>query len=280
MTAASRNLQVAVTLRVRPTRTLELCVLSYLHVTGRTLIMGDLHGCYQQLLTSLSLFDFDPEQGDRLVGLGDLTDRGQDNLACLRLLHQPWFHSIRGNHEQLMLLALLGKSRQARQLWFCNGGCWYEQLSEIEQAEVISLCQDRIRHLPYALEITTKEHYKIGVVHADPVFGNWQQLVDSLRAPTPAPDVLEKLLWRRERFNLLRHLVNSGGDARSSQHIKGIDIVCLGHTPLSGEAPWGIGNLLWMDNGCCVGYPLVMLDMDQWLDRHPPSRAQMTKMDL
>ena len=49
--------------------------------------MGDLHGCYQQLLTSLSLFDFDPEQGDRLVGLGDLTDRGQDNLACLRLLH-------------------------------------------------------------------------------------------------------------------------------------------------------------------------------------------------
>ena len=62
-------------------------MLSYLHVTGRTLIMGDLHGCYQQLLANLSRFNFDPEQGDRLVGLGDLTDRGQDNLACLRLLH-------------------------------------------------------------------------------------------------------------------------------------------------------------------------------------------------
>ena len=83
-------------------------MLSYLHVTGRTLIMGDLHGCYQQLLTRLSRLDFAPEQGDRLIALGDLTDRGADNLACLRLLRQPWFHSIRGNHEQLMLLALLG----------------------------------------------------------------------------------------------------------------------------------------------------------------------------
>ena len=61
MNCAAHNLPVAVTLRVRPTRTLELCVLSYLHVTGRTLIMGDLHGCYQQLLTTLSLFNFDPE---------------------------------------------------------------------------------------------------------------------------------------------------------------------------------------------------------------------------
>lgn len=45
-------------------------VLSYLHVTGRTLIMGDLHGCYQQLLTRLSRLDFAPEQGDRLIALG------------------------------------------------------------------------------------------------------------------------------------------------------------------------------------------------------------------
>ena len=261
-----------VTLKEEPIRTRELPVLSYLHVSGRTLIMGDLHGCYQQLLARLSQLHFSPEQGDCLIGLGDLTDRGQDNLASLRLLHQPWFHTIRGNHEQLMLMALLGNSRQARQLWFCNGGCWFDQLSEIEQAEVRALCLERIRYLPYALEISTRQHYRVGVVHADPLFAHWQQLVTSLRAPSPAAEVLEKLLWRRERFTQLRHASMTNTDALD--RIKGIDLVCLGHTPLSGEAPWARGNLLWLDNGCFAGYPLIVLDIEQWLDQHPPIRER------
>ena len=269
---ATSQSSLPITLKEEPIRTRELSVLSYLHVSGRTLIMGDLHGCYQQLLAGLSQLHFNPEQGDCLVGLGDLTDRGQDNLACLRLLQQPWFHTIRGNHEQLMLMALLGNSRQARQLWFCNGGCWFDQLSEIEQAEVRALCLERIRYLPYALEISTRQHYRVGVVHADPLFAHWQQLVTSLRAPSPAAEVLEKLLWRRERFTQLRHASMTNTDALD--RIKGIDLVCLGHTPLSGEAPWARGNLLWLDNGCFAGYPLIVLDIEQWLDQHPPIRER------
>lgn len=259
-------------------------MLSYLHVTGRTLIMGDLHGCYQQLLTRLSRLDFAPEQGDRLIALGDLTDRGADNLACLRLLRQPWFHSIRGNHEQLMLLALLGGSRHARQLWFSNGGCWYEQLAEIEQAEVMALCQERIQHLSYAMEITSHDRHRIGLVHADPVFNQWQQLVECLRAPSPDPAILEQLLWQRERLNQLRQLPRrphhmpcpSKTDHFDLDRIAGIDLVCMGHTPLSGEAPWGTGNMLWLDNGTCAGFELVLLDADDWLKHHPQSSATNT----
>ena len=258
-------------------------MLSYLHVTGRTLIMGDLHGCYQQLLTRLSRLDFSPEQGDRLIALGDLTDRGADNLACLRLLQQPWFHSIRGNHEQLMLLALLGGSRNAKQLWFNNGGCWYEQLAEIEQAEVMALCQERILHLSYAMEITSRDHHRIGLVHADPVFNHWQQLVECLRAPSPDPAILEQLLWQRVRLKQLRQLLRPHASSRLSMteapdiaRIAGIDLVCMGHTPLSGEAPWGTGNMLWLDNGTCAGFELVILDADDWLKHHPQPSATNT----
>jgi serine/threonine protein phosphatase 1 len=259
-------------------------VLSYLHVTGRTLIMGDLHGCYQQLLAGLSRLKFAPERGDCLIALGDLTDRGADNLACLRLLLQPWFHTVRGNHEQLMLTALLGGSRQARQLWFCNGGRWYERLEEIEQAEIMSLCHEHINRLPYAMEITTRERHRVGVVHADPVFNHWQQLVECLRAPSPDPEVLEQLLWQRARLNQLRKQPRRSAPAPLSRQeiqgegpqIAGIDLVCLGHTPLSGEAPWASGNILWLDNGTCAGHELIILDADSWLQEHPLVGAPRT----
>lgn len=255
-------------------------MLSYLQVKGRTFIMGDLHGCYDTMQQTLQALAFTPEQGDVVLALGDLTDRGPDSLSCLRLLHHPWFHTIRGNHEQLMLTALLGQSPQARKLWFMNGGSWYENLDATTQAEVITLCQQKVSALPYAMEITTRAQHRVGLVHADPVFSHWQQLINTLRAPTPDPELLEKLLWRRERLHHLRQAKTSTdqrGSPPKDDHIAGIDLICLGHTPLPGEAPWASGNLLWLDNGCFCSneHDLVILDIDEWLELHPPPYQAM-----
>ncbi len=179
-------------------------MLNYLLVKGRTFVMGDLHGCYESMQQTLQTLAFKPEQGDVVLALGDLTDRGPDSVSCLRLLHQPWFHSIRGNHEQLMLTALLGQSPHARKLWFTNGGSWYEGLSATLQEEVLALCRSKVASLPYALEITTRAQHRVGLVHADPIFNHWQLLVKTLRAPAPDPELLEKLLWQRERLHHLR----------------------------------------------------------------------------
>jgi serine/threonine protein phosphatase 1 len=64
---------------------------------GRDFVIGDLHGCLDQLQLKLALVSFAPERGDRLFAVGDLVDRGPDSLGCLNLLREPWFFSVLGN---------------------------------------------------------------------------------------------------------------------------------------------------------------------------------------
>ncbi len=68
-------------------------------------VVGDLHGCYTNLMNRLDAVGFDPAQ-DLLVSVGDLIDRGTENVECLDLINQPWFRAVRGNHEQMMLDAI------------------------------------------------------------------------------------------------------------------------------------------------------------------------------
>lgn len=239
----------------------------YLQAKGRVLIVGDLHGCYTELQQCLADRQFDPAQGDCLVSLGDLIDRGRESLPCLRLLKEPWFHAVRGNHENLMLLALLGNSKQNKWLWFSNGGDWFTDLSETEQQEVVTLCHEKVRRLPYAMEVATRGGAQIGIVHADPVFNHWPDLLDHLRAPAPEPPVLDKLLWQRERLSALRQQQRLSEPFRQAR-ISGIDLVCVGHTPLPGMTPWAAGNLLWLDNGAFAGHGLTLIDADEWVSTH------------
>ncbi|GAB0975518.1 hypothetical protein BT08F35_44240 [Escherichia coli] len=68
-------------------------------------VVGDLHGCYTRLMSELHRVDFDPAQ-DLLISVGDLIDRGTENVECLELLQMPWFRAVMGNHERLMIDAL------------------------------------------------------------------------------------------------------------------------------------------------------------------------------
>ena len=52
-----------------------------------TYVIGDIQGCYAELTALLTQIQFDPEH-DRLWSVGDLINRGSDNLATLR-----WFYA-------------------------------------------------------------------------------------------------------------------------------------------------------------------------------------------
>ncbi|MFT8209556.1 MAG: metallophosphoesterase [Symbiopectobacterium sp.] len=62
----------------------SICGDDYRHVW----VVGDLHGCYQQLKQQLVARNFD-ERCDLLIAVGDLIDRGPDSAACLALLDAP-----------------------------------------------------------------------------------------------------------------------------------------------------------------------------------------------
>ncbi len=65
-------------------------------------VVGDLHGCYTLLINELDKIKFDPAS-DLLISVGDMVDRGAENVECLDLINQPWFRAVRGNHEQMMI---------------------------------------------------------------------------------------------------------------------------------------------------------------------------------
>lgn len=77
---------------------------------GRTLAIGDIHGCDTAL--SILLRELKLTREDTLIVLGDVIDRGPDSKRCIDLLlglqEACQFQHIMGNHEEMMLDALYG----------------------------------------------------------------------------------------------------------------------------------------------------------------------------
>lgn len=65
----------------------------------REIVIGDVHGCIEELDALLLLVEFKAGK-DRLVFLGDLIDRGPDPVGCVRRAQELGAESIMGNHEE------------------------------------------------------------------------------------------------------------------------------------------------------------------------------------
>jgi hypothetical protein len=81
---------------------LEVCRLAR-NARGRDLIVGDIHGHFTKLAAALEAIGFD-DSIDRLISVGDLVDRGPESLLALGWLAKPWFHAVRGNHEDMLCM--------------------------------------------------------------------------------------------------------------------------------------------------------------------------------
>ncbi|ROT47398.1 metallophosphoesterase family protein [Candidatus Cardinium hertigii] len=68
----------------------------------RTIIVGDVHGCYKELTYLLKTIAYKPS--DRLIFVGDLIARGPDSLGVLKLVREIGALVVRGNHEEKLLL--------------------------------------------------------------------------------------------------------------------------------------------------------------------------------
>jgi bis(5'-nucleosyl)-tetraphosphatase (symmetrical) len=68
-------------------------------VSVRTIVVGDVHGCLEELDELLRLVELRPGF-DRLVFVGDLLDRGPDSLGVVRRARELRARSVLGNHEE------------------------------------------------------------------------------------------------------------------------------------------------------------------------------------
>jgi hypothetical protein len=69
--------------------------------TGRTIIVGDVHGCREECERLLDLVAFGP--ADSLYFLGDLVSRGPDPEGMLALVRRTGAKSVRGNHDDALV---------------------------------------------------------------------------------------------------------------------------------------------------------------------------------
>src|SRR3546814_652674 len=79
-------------------------------------------------------------------------------MGCLRLLREPWFFAVRGNHEDMLLdyayeVVMPYSYRSSAQLFFRNGGSWVETLDADAQQELREDLLPRVVALPYVMTI-------------------------------------------------------------------------------------------------------------------------------
>ena len=223
------------------------------NTSGRDFVVGDLHGCFDQLQRFMDFISFDPSK-DRMFSVGDLVDRGPKNVECLELLRKPWFHAVRGNHEDLMIDWFT--DGPTRQWWFPNGGDWFMKIQGTDTGDVVR--QDLlplVQKLPLMITVTGKFH----VIHAEFLWDEHisdADLADERTFMTEAKQMSldgDTITWGR---NLFMPFYGQKPDPLDVQALKESTIapvlttsdVCTifsGHTPMVG--PTRIGPQINLD---------------------------------
>src|SRR4051812_6363549 len=70
-------------------------------MADRTVIIGDVHGCIDELERLLRVVGYG--RGDALVFVGDYVAKGPDSEAVVQLARQALARGVRGNHDQRVL---------------------------------------------------------------------------------------------------------------------------------------------------------------------------------
>lgn len=221
------------------------------NLVGVDFFVGDIHGEYQKLMDALCKVGFDFDK-DRLWCVGDLVDRGPDSLKCLLLIDEPWFGTVLGNHESMMIDAVLRSEKMgdreryyAKQMWATNGGEWYYALEDEYKLLADTFIKVLDEYIPNAILVGD-----IGVIHAECPTPLWLGLGEGKK-----PYLEEASMWSRSRMT-----------NQSEALVLDVAAVVVGHTPVKQTTV--LGNHVYIDGGACF-YPerdLVVLSYDEILD--------------
>lgn len=217
-----------------------------LTASGRTIVVGDVHGCAREL--GVLLDKLAPTRGDRVFFVGDLVMRGPMPNDVLRLVREVGGVSVRGNHEGRLLLwrdlqARRSKKRASPQLDPYEERVLASKMLRATAAELDDDAWAQLEAMPLWLEVPEHE---LLVVHAGIVPGvrlSKQHERDLLhmrglrKDGTPTERRDEGVLWGK-RYEGPPHVV-FGHNANTKPQLH----------------PWATG----IDTGCVYGGKLTAL---------------------
>lgn len=192
----------------------------------RTIVVGDIHGCYDEFLALLEQVHF--SENDLLVSVGDIVDRGAQSLELFQFFKdQKNAITLMGNHERKHLLGVLNYAQEIVKLQF--GAAYAEFLTWLED-------------LPYYYE--TPEAI---IVHA--FFEHDKALQEQS----------EKVLAGTTSGS--RHLERKyGTESYWQDHYQGSKPIIYGHHVV-GEAVKIYNNTYGIDTGACHGGYLTAIEL-------------------
>lgn len=240
---------------------------------GEDYVVGDIHGCFSHLMRDLDSLSFDPSK-DRVFCVGDLIDRGQESHRALEFLDKPWFHSVRGNHEQLLVDSyeevssrdydLYPRGTNLR-LWQSNGGYW--AASVVSDLKEFKKWNDRFKDLPLTISVDSGDK-TFGVVHAEIPGNSYAEFLKGLekeKKSSSPQNYTEWSMWSRHYIKKAEtnNIFLADPELANSQlgkkcEIHDLDFLICGHTPLDQvggikdpQKPFFLGNRIYIDRGVC-----------------------------
>lgn len=244
---------------------------------GQDWFVGDIHGTFGKLMQTLKASGFDFEN-DRLFSVGDLVDRGSESHFALNWIkNKPWFHAIKGNHEDMYLTwraHIHGEYPGFDMEWYeKNGGKWVKEFSPELHQEL----DDQMSALPYLITINGPDgKAEIGLLHGEmPDTLSWKDINEKKNLTF----YLQQVLWGRDRLLTIMYPNNPHTLAKDSsrisrqtpweklknkilrieiddyrqyyfedQHkIRGIKALVCGHATI--RKSFSKGNIVWIDTG-------------------------------
>lgn len=202
-------------------------------MSGRTIAIGDIHGCSRALRTLVE--EIAPSADDNLVFLGDYVDRGSDSRGVIDLIIQLQSQCnvipLLGNHEVMFIGVVCNGANDT--IWKACGG-----------NATLASYGGAIHHIPGAhlnFLRTCRPYWE----DAANIF------VHASYLPSETMDALteQHLYW--EHLPPIFPL----------PHVSGKRVI-VGHTPQANFEPLDIGHLVCLDTYCFGGGWLTAMDVD------------------
>ena len=215
------------------------------NTVGKDYVCGDLHGCYEQFWEALEDIKFNLDT-DRMFSVGDLVDRGPESVKCLQLIERPWFHAVRGNHEDMMIGCISGKAYQkvGKRVWYGNGGDWWDEYECSDEVQYYFNFIKKAANLPLIMVVSKPDGSRVNICHAEFPSHCTDQEIDDAENWTHFN--LEDLLWKRSR-GLLAYQQKVESYSAYNEEDENLSISYMGHTPLPEMTQ--IGKYNFIDTG-------------------------------
>ena len=209
---------------------------------GRTIVVGDIHGCFDELTDLLELIKL--KSDDRVIAVGDLITKGPKNREVLDLfISDGRFSSVVGNHDRKIRQKLRGEPVALNK----------DQRNVLKQLGLVrERYSDFLRSLPFTIDLESHLVVHAGVRPGVALDNQMASDMTEIRTMGADPATRRGVPW----YAVYR----------------GPQTILFGHWPA--KQPRRASHAIGLDTGCVYGFSLTAFVIETGEFISTPARAK------